>query len=581
MRVFSIILFAFLSYLSWYLGVPSLNFTSNGAWGFLVWITILAILCGAISRLGNHYYKFPLWVIFPFLGVFVVWLFVGIGSSVLFHASEYRNLLGEPESSEFTKDVSPISLQEMRLVEESVAKKLGEKRLGEDPALGSVAQIGDFTLQSIRGHLYYVAPLEHTGFFRWRRTRYTTGYIKVSATNLRDVSLVQENNGKPIRIRYQQSAFFKDYLKRHIRTHGYRNTLFTDYQFEIDDEGNPWWIVTTYEKKVGQVGGADATGCLIINPETGDITQYSVNKTPSWVDRIQPMDFIEEQVNDWGRLIHGLFNWSNKDKLKMSPGSAIVYGEDGQCYMYTGITSVGADEGTVGFLMINTRTKEVLRYNRSGATEIAARQSAESKVQEKGYHASFPIPYNVNGIPTYFMSLLGADGLPKKYAMVSIQNYDIVATGDNIRATLRAYQRALTSSSNGLGIESGFDREEITTLITRIQSDISDGQSNYYMMLDGQDGIYRGSSDLTPEIPLSRVGDTVTISFDDAGQTVTQISRFDNHAIANPVSEAEIKKQEAYNRVDSTEFMKNEVQNAKQRFDNLSDEEKLELLEKK
>jgi hypothetical protein len=54
--------------------------------------------------------------------------------------------------------------------------------------------------------------------------------------------------------------------------------------------------VTKYEKKIG-FSGNDAVGIILVNAQTGEIKFIN---TLSWVDRIQPIDFIEEQLNDWG-----------------------------------------------------------------------------------------------------------------------------------------------------------------------------------------------------------------------------------------------------------------------------------------
>ena len=60
-----------------------------------------------------------------------------------------------------------------------------------------------------------------------------------------------------------------------------------------------------------------------------------------------------------------------------------MYGDDGKSYWYTGITSAGADDSTIGFMLVDTRTKEAKLYRQLGATETAAMVSATGKVQEK------------------------------------------------------------------------------------------------------------------------------------------------------------------------------------------------------
>ena len=46
-----------------------------------------------------------------------------ITSSPILHAKAYRNLIGEVKESKFTKDVSPVSVSDIRLVDEDMAMK--------------------------------------------------------------------------------------------------------------------------------------------------------------------------------------------------------------------------------------------------------------------------------------------------------------------------------------------------------------------------------------------------------------------------------------------------------------------------
>jgi len=241
--IFSLLFAIFLLYL-W---TPDINFQSWGLWWTIFVGTVIIAVWGFIAE--------SLSAKIPAVLVLLIMIFLALGSWSLFRADSYQELLGEPEVSDFTKDVSPISLMEMRIIDKDIAHKLGDKTLGEDPALGSVAEVNDFTLQSVGGKLYFVAPLEHSGFFRWLNNDYTTGYIKVSATNTNDISLVQSLNDKPIKIVYQPGGYFNQDLSRHIWLNGYMTTLTTNTEFEIDDEGNPWWIVTKYEKEVLKNGG--------------------------------------------------------------------------------------------------------------------------------------------------------------------------------------------------------------------------------------------------------------------------------------------------------------------------------------
>ena len=174
-------------------------------------------------------------------------------------------------------------------------------------------------------------------------------------------------------IKYQPEAYFGDFLERHLYFNGYFNTGLTDYTFEIDDDGVPYWVVTKYKKTIGFYGD-NADGVVVVNTETGKCTEYTIDQAPTWIDRIQPDKFVEEQLNDWGNFVKGFWNFSNENKLQVTQKLSLVYGEDNRSYWYTGLTSVGADEATVGFVLVDTRSKQ-------SGTSKAGRQNLPLKIR--------------------------------------------------------------------------------------------------------------------------------------------------------------------------------------------------------
>ncbi|MDP4240734.1 MAG: hypothetical protein Q8904_14825 [Bacteroidota bacterium] len=447
----------------------------------------------------------------------------------LFRTNDYRDLIGKIDTeSNLSNHMLPISIEKIRVVDQSLAQLLGDKVLGSQPALGSQVTLGTFNIQKVNNDLYWVAPLLHSGFFKWQKNMQgTNGYVMVNACNERDVKLVQEINGKKIYIKYQSEAYFFDNLERYLYFHGYWHVALTDYSFEIDDAGTPYWVVTKYKKTIG-FAGEDATGVVIVNAQTGEINEYSIADTPKWVDRIQPGEFIENQLNDWGNYIKGFWNFSNENKLKITENVSMVYGDDNNAYWYTGLTSVGSDESTVGFALVNTRTKKAFWYKQSGATESAAQNSAKGKVQEKGFYASSPIPYNINNIPTYVMTLKDNGGLVKMYAMVAIEDYTIVGVGNTLREALMSYKNAFNQSGNKISAKSKTERNIIKSVITRINGDVKNGNTYYYFMLKNYPRIFVGSSQISNDFPLTNLGDSVYITFDNDNQDVIDVSTFKN-----------------------------------------------------
>ena len=450
-------------------------------------------------------------------------------TATIFHTSSYQKMIGKVENGQkLSKHIAPISLDKIRVVDQELAYLLGEKIIGSQAALGSQVELGRFSIQKVNNELYWIAPLLHSGFFKWLNNKEgTPGYVMVSATNERDVKLVQEIEGKPLKIKFQPKAYFQSNIHRHVYFNGFASDGLADFTFEIDEKGNPYWVITTYNKEIG-FSGKNTTGIVVVDAQTGAIQYYSIKKSPTWVDRIQPAEFIEDQLNDWGELVNGYWNFSNTDKLQITEGLTLVYGQNNNSYWYTGLTSVGSDESAVGFVLVDTRTKETTFYKQSGATEFAAQSSAEGKVQEKGYKASLPIPYNINGIPTYVMTLKDDGGLVKMYAMVAINDYTIVGVGNSMRETLTSFKSVYNMAGNKINPSNVAAKKSISSVIIRIQSDVKNGNSFYYFTIKDYPNIFVGSSQVSNEIPVTVVGDSVKVSFDIDNEQVIDVTSFNN-----------------------------------------------------
>lgn len=531
------IVFLFLfGFLLFYGNLPVINY---GFTGFAFILLVLVIL-GIVFSLGltvsqqTKQVKIvskPNKILFVLAGVLLVYCIAlpFVTSLKMFRSDSYQKLIGEVKNGQkITNHIAPISIDKIRVVDEELAHLLGEKILGSQPALGSQVELGDFCIQKVNNNLYWVAPLLHSGFLKWFNNQEgTAGYVMVSATNERDVKLVQNIGGKAIKIKFQQGAYFQSDIHRHVYFNGNATVGLADFSFEIDDAGNPFWIVTKYGKKIG-FSGKEAIGVIVVDAQSGVINEYSIAKTPKWVDRIQPLDFIEDQLNDWGEYVHGYWNFSNQDKLQITEGMTLVYGKDDRSYWYTGLTSVGKEESAVGFVLVDTRTKEATFYKQSGATEFAAQSSAQGKVQEKGYKASLPIPYNINNIPTYVMTLKDDGGLVKMFAMVAISDYTIVGVGNTMRETLTSFKNVYNMADNKINPNSVSNKKSLKSVVTRIQNDVKNGNSFYYFKVKDYPNIFVGSSQISNQLPVTMVGDSVTISFDVDLEEVIDISSFEN-----------------------------------------------------
>ena len=443
--------------------------------------------------------------------------------SVFFQWKAYRDQLGEPEIKKFDNEVQAIDVAQIPIVDENLALQLAQKKLGERPALGSQVALYSATIQMVDGELVWVVPLYHSGFFKWlTNLSGTPGYIVVSATNTNDVRYVEG-----YKIKYHPGSYLLFDITRKVRFGPGLMTGITDYSFELDDEGQPYWAISTYKNSRG-FSLPEADGIILLNATTGQMDRYGMDEVPEWVDRVQPEDFVLTQIANRGNYVHGIFNFANKDKYRPSEGHNIVY-NNGRCYLFTGLTSVGSDDSAIGFIMVDMVTKEPIMYEMSGATEEAAQRSAEGRVQDLKYRATFPIILNIDSQPTYFMTLKDNIGLIKQYAFVSVTNYSTVGTGESVSAAMRDYENKLRSDGVTTIGKLGGVVEQLEGTILRISGEYSGGNTVYkFLLSEKPDILFIAESTAGAELALTQPNDKIQVEYSLSSDGTAKVTSFDN-----------------------------------------------------
>ena len=281
-KIIAVLFILSAGFLLFYLGMPVVNFGFVGLPITLLVLTSFWIIVSTSFEVSPKTKQLivktkPKQFLFLIVAALLLYLIVFplLTSLPMFRSESYQKMIGKVVNGEkISNHIASISIDEIRVVDEDLAHLLGEKVLGSQPALGSQVELGAFCIQKVNKELYWVAPLLHSGFFKWMNNQEgTAGYVMVSATNERDVKLVQTSGGKPIRIKYQPEAYFQSNIERHLYASGYATVGLADYSFEIDDEGTPFWVVTKYEKKIG-FSGNDASGIILVNAQTGEIKEH-------------------------------------------------------------------------------------------------------------------------------------------------------------------------------------------------------------------------------------------------------------------------------------------------------------------
>ena len=441
--------------------------------------------------------------------IFIAYVFIGqLISSPIFHASRYQEQLNVDKNADFYKDNEKVNYQSIPVVDKDSAQRLGDRKMGEIVDYVSQFEVDDEYGQiNFNDKPFRVTTISYSDLIKWF-TNHGEGlpaYIRVDMVT-QESEVVRLEEG----MKYSHSDLFFRNINRHIRLH-YPTMMFEEPSFEIDDDGNPYWIAPVYNYKIGLFGGKDITGAIMVNAIDGSSQYYDIKDVPTWVDRVYPSDLLLSQLENWGKYTNGYFNtiFSQKGVLKPTDGYNYVALDD-DVYLYTGLTSVSSDASNVGFALINMRTKESKYYAISGAEEFSAMSSAEGKVQNLKYTATFPILINAGGQPTYFMSLKDGAGLVKQYAFVSVENYQIVAVGDSVAEAEKQYYKLL--SDNGK-VKVDFEAKTVTAKIAHIQSAVVNGNSHYYFRLEGLEKNFIAPISLNDGLPLLKTGDTVTIEY--------------------------------------------------------------------
>jgi hypothetical protein len=461
-RVLSVIAAIAVIGISYYFTLPPINIHSIEFWNFLLFSTLLILVATGITKNGfkllahkiqssspdrrmkvllGELRVVPIVIIIvalavPFLGNFV--------SSTFFNAKSYSEIITVKDAIFEDDMVECETVTNIALMDSASAAIIGNRTLGSLSQVVSQYEIsGTYTQINFKDTPKKVANLEYADFFRWfnNKSKGIPGYVMVDPVNN---SAEYVESSKPMV--YAQSGYLGDYLLRKLRF-SYPTKIFDRPKFEVDEKGDPKYIVPCMTARVMLFGAMDVEGVIIFDPCTGNSEYFKTSEVPSWVDIVYDGNLAIQKYNWKGMLSGGYWNSviGNVDcKIATDDFGYIVIEDD--VWYFTGVTSITSDESNIGFILTNARTAEYKYYPVVGAEEYSAMHAAEGEVQEKGYVASFPSLINVSGEATYIMVLKDSGGLVKLYALVNVENYSIVTTGTTQTEALAAYKKKLAES---------------------------------------------------------------------------------------------------------------------------------------
>lgn len=536
-------------FLIWYFTLPFINFRDPGFYFFLMIVASLpvGIIYSIIAKTRSKKEKRTEYTTFKFnkrtgsfvkvqkeiaekyetksllvkgivgfvMVIFGLTIIFGLTGLKIFNSKAYANQLEIVQGN--AEDLNTIFDYEsgevlLPRIDKDLAFRLAEARLGDYGSQYSI-DYDNFTLISINRNgtteLIRVTPLEYATPFvaMSRMNQGTIGYIEVNVIT-QEAKLVEFADGEGLK--YMPSGILSKDLDRHIRTN-YPTVMYKDKYFEIDNEGNPFWVIPTIEKEIGMFSGSNPKGVLVVDPITGDIKSYKLDDEdlPDWLQRAVDETVIEEQANNALTYKNGFFNtiFAKKEVFQLSDGYNYFI-KDGNTWYVSCITSPNNnDQTSVGFLIVNLKTKESIRYSNPGITEMRAREIAQGdeRVKAQNLDSTWPILITYHNVPTYFV-VLKNDVLSQKVVLINVEDGTLVAMGDTLDAAKQEYEALLA----GKGVISGetnptgnFKVERIRDLGDRIQFTV-EGIDDVYFEVD---------VNLNLDARFLQVGDNIKVTY--------------------------------------------------------------------
>lgn len=504
-----LILFVAISY---YVLLVPINLRSAQFYSYVLFILCLLTFIFFIDSLFNKksgiIYKTSIKLIVIIIAALVL---SNLYSSPILQAKKYAMLIKKQEGV-FETDVKSADFNKLPVVDRDMAIKLGARKMGEMGTLVSQYDIDETYSQiCVKGKPLRVTPLVYADTIKWflNKSNGIPYYINIDMVT-QNSTLVKLSSP----IKYSLSDKFSRNLYRHIRF-GYPTAIISQINFEIDEDGKPYFIASVVEPTIGILGGEDVKAVIVVDASTGEMKKYNTDEVPTWIDRVYPAELIIKQLTDNGQYERGFINSKVKQEGVTKPTEGYNYitmGED--IYLYTGITSVLSDESNIGFVFVNMRTKETKFYPVSSAEEFSVMESAAGAVQEKAYKATFPILINLYNRPTYFMALKDDAKLTKMYSLVDAQSYQKVAVGNTIQETVDNYRKITTD----IAIEST-DIISKEIVVEDVKSVVVDGNTVFYIKVEGENKIYTAPIDVDATLAFVKQGDILKVLGNDAEST--------------------------------------------------------------
>jgi hypothetical protein len=428
-----------------------------------------------------------------------------------------------------------------------------------DKKLSTIYRIGQGTLQSVDNHLYWIYGLEPTG---WRNSNKVAnaefpGFVTVDAENPNAHAALRQKDadGNSYHIKYYLGGYHWHKLERYLWSHGYRDKLVRGLTLEVDDSWRPYYTASLDKLTVGR-NHPVPDKALVINPQTGNITQYKFGPTldpneegnlPDWVDRVYTGDVVKKMLNWWGEW--GQAKWSlnesSANRYKVSGDPVLVYTKGGHPVWQAIMTSYSKDTSASYLVLFDARDNEGRVYSIPGLTlpSVPKHIIANYGQNQKNLVPVHMTLHKIYGRLTWVAPLIGpnADSSGTAGQGVALLPYDetngehLVFTTKDMSEALAQYREMLANGDDNSGPEENANTKSVDGTVANLSKVVESGQTVVYFTLKGDTThIYRaklqpaGAADQNLELPFIKTGSKLRLTYLDTGSSRRDVRAYDD-----------------------------------------------------
>lgn len=500
--------FAFLTYVKTYFMLPSRNLLSVmcgfGFWGLVYEAIALGLFIDSNGKAGQ--------VAKMITGAFLTMLLIGWAGEI--HSTMSVKPVWNSISKKYSKSTEAPTFKRnetpVALAPNTVLNRV-RKAMSDIPNSQYFYTPDTVQAQYYKGKPVYIIPLQYDGFFAMNRAKEIPGYFIVSATS---------QNAEPKFVhkpyKYAQSAYFNHDVDRNIYRHNPEWLTMSNPQLEIDDNGTPYWVQTVYKSEfMSHRPNYKKLHVVVMNAQTGKQNTYSLNNIPKFVDEGITSDAASTMNEVFGKYKNGFWNFSRTGVIKPTnngpeDGVTSIFNRDGSISYFTDFTNPNNKaDSAMGYSMINARTGKLTYYKANGIMDsTGAKENANQNYKAQQWKAKMPVLYNINGRPTWVMTILDSSHAIRGYYYLDAQDQSIFGSGNNPTSALDSFRQALVSDGTAAKNTPGAKNKQVSGVADRVA--VISSKNKVMFTLQGSNIVYTIDTNDYSNANLLRPGDKLS-----------------------------------------------------------------------